>query len=278
MGDPDTAAYDPIFFFHHANVDRLLEIYERIFNGFPDASHAGQGLKPFRKSSSGSWTATDAKQTSSLGYGYSGLDGNDADTLQSLMLQTYSDETNSNNRRRDRKAVAMKPWVAAGIHRAAYEKPDAYDNGTWTLSTYDNGPEDGAYVHFQVDKNSLGKPFFVQVYVHGQFAGESYVFAMVDSREMSVRLAGNVEITDAMQATGLLDLDEEHWATAWGGALQVRIVDAERRPCSRKEFEALELEACVHHVVHHHMDQSYQGDDISEWHDDVVELEVSYWA
>ncbi|KAI8613995.1 hypothetical protein BC830DRAFT_1129479 [Chytriomyces sp. MP71] len=277
MGDPGTAAYDPIFFFHHANVDRLLEIYERIFNGFPDASRAGQGLKPFRKSSSGSWTATDAKSTVSLGYSYSGLDDNNAMTLKSLMLQTYSDQTNS-NLRRDHKSTAIKPLMASGLHRIAYEQPDAYDNGTWTMAIYDNGPEEAAYVHFQTHKNALGKPFFVQVYVHGKLAGESYVFAMVDSQEMSVRLAGNVEITDAMEVSGLLYVDHDQWATVWGGALQMRIVDAQRRPCSRDEFEKLELEACVHHVTHHHMDQSYQGEDISEWHEDVVELDISYWA
>ncbi|KAF8837814.1 Di-copper centre-containing protein [Paxillus ammoniavirescens] len=34
MGDPDYAAYDPIFYFHHANVDRILALWEWCYTNY----------------------------------------------------------------------------------------------------------------------------------------------------------------------------------------------------------------------------------------------------
>ncbi|ORY30727.1 Di-copper centre-containing protein [Rhizoclosmatium globosum] len=72
MGYPEVAAYDPIFYFHHCNVDRLLALYESIFNVYVDAGLAGQALAPFKivDGTNQAWTSNDAHDVTSFGYTY----------------------------------------------------------------------------------------------------------------------------------------------------------------------------------------------------------------
>ncbi len=44
MGDPDTAAQDPIFWLHHANIDRLWWLWQQSHSDPPDASWTGQSF------------------------------------------------------------------------------------------------------------------------------------------------------------------------------------------------------------------------------------------
>lgn len=83
----DVAAFDPIFWLHHVNVDRLLAMYQLIVpntyvaNGNINRPMAqwnqGEGkngnspLKPFTKDTSGNYfTSNDVKETRALGYYY----------------------------------------------------------------------------------------------------------------------------------------------------------------------------------------------------------------
>ncbi|KAI1794978.1 hypothetical protein LXA43DRAFT_1058946 [Ganoderma leucocontextum] len=94
MGDVSMAAFDPIFYLHHANVDRLLSLWSALH---PDlwVSEDRQGdggtfslphnatidadtpLFPFARSQDTYWTSRDAIGTTHMGYTYPEFDGLD---------------------------------------------------------------------------------------------------------------------------------------------------------------------------------------------------------
>ncbi|KAH8657404.1 common central domain of tyrosinase-domain-containing protein [Tricladium varicosporioides] len=73
MGVPTIAGFDPIFWFHHCNVDRLLAIYQALFpDKWPEAKEAVANLYPFRKTETGFWTSNDLRDWTKCGYPISG--------------------------------------------------------------------------------------------------------------------------------------------------------------------------------------------------------------
>ena len=71
MGSVPTAAYDPIFFLHHANVDRLWAAWQAAHPGALPASEAVFQLQPFPRPYSLAWqTGSDVEVTDVLGYRY----------------------------------------------------------------------------------------------------------------------------------------------------------------------------------------------------------------
>ena len=71
MGSVPTAAYDPIFYLHHANVDRLWADWQTAHPGPLPAAEAGFQLQPFPRPYSIAWqTGSDVESTEALGYRY----------------------------------------------------------------------------------------------------------------------------------------------------------------------------------------------------------------
>ncbi|MEZ5289441.1 MAG: tyrosinase family protein [Vicinamibacterales bacterium] len=71
MGNVPTAAYDPIFFLHHANVDRLWASWQAAHPGPLPAGEAAFLLQPFPRPHSVSWqTGADVVSVDALGYRY----------------------------------------------------------------------------------------------------------------------------------------------------------------------------------------------------------------
>ncbi|KAK3361986.1 common central domain of tyrosinase-domain-containing protein [Lasiosphaeria ovina] len=78
------AAFDPLFWFHHCNMDRTIAIWQAIHEGKDDwfnLDDAGEKeaaeapLRPFHKDTQGSyWDSNDARNITSLGYTYPILD------------------------------------------------------------------------------------------------------------------------------------------------------------------------------------------------------------
>ncbi|OJD40032.1 tyrosinase [Diplodia corticola] len=74
------AAFDPIFWFHHCNIDRILAVWQSLHDDFTPSSgtpNASSNLYPFRKDSSGSsfWTSTDSRDVTTFGYTYADIAG-----------------------------------------------------------------------------------------------------------------------------------------------------------------------------------------------------------
>jgi tyrosinase len=71
MGGVPTAAYDPIFYLHHANIDRLWADWQAAHPGALPVVEAGFALQPFPRPFSNQWqTGADVESTVALGYRY----------------------------------------------------------------------------------------------------------------------------------------------------------------------------------------------------------------
>jgi tyrosinase len=84
MSDPDTAALDPIFWLHHANMDRLWEVWNKSATGHHDPTDAqwkngpasvGDRAFEMPDPDGSTWTYTpqDMKSVTALGYDYDDL-------------------------------------------------------------------------------------------------------------------------------------------------------------------------------------------------------------
>ncbi|KIM38482.1 hypothetical protein M413DRAFT_75996 [Hebeloma cylindrosporum] len=101
MGDPAVAAFDPIFFLHHCNVDRMLSLWSALNPGVwvskgdsedgsftlpPDAPvDANTALTPFWNTNTTFWASTATTDTTKLGYSYpefNGLDMGNPEAVQ----------------------------------------------------------------------------------------------------------------------------------------------------------------------------------------------------
>jgi hypothetical protein len=71
MGSVPTASYDPIFYFHHANVDRIWARWQLDHPGSLPAAEANFELPPFTRPFTTSWQrGSDVESTDALGYRY----------------------------------------------------------------------------------------------------------------------------------------------------------------------------------------------------------------
>ncbi|KAH9989736.1 tyrosinase [Russula compacta] len=102
MFDPAYAGFDPIFYLHHANVDRLLSLWAAIHPGVwvtdstaergtftIPANHAidvNTDLTPFWKSQAAFWTSTEINATQTLGYTYPEFNGLPLDNQDAVRI------------------------------------------------------------------------------------------------------------------------------------------------------------------------------------------------
>jgi len=86
MGDPSVAGFDPIFFLHHANVDRMIALWSAVHPGVWVTRGPAEGgtftisgnanvdnstnLTPFWNSQSGYWVSSETTTTTALQYTY----------------------------------------------------------------------------------------------------------------------------------------------------------------------------------------------------------------
>ncbi|KAI4938476.1 hypothetical protein J4E85_000916 [Alternaria conjuncta] len=111
MGIVEVSAFDPIFWFHHCNIDRIISMYqtrypdtwvedaEQRMGSFAVASGSVLGtaspLAPFHMNALGDmWTATTSRNWTSFGYTYPELENNPSNaTLTSSINQLYKAHT-----------------------------------------------------------------------------------------------------------------------------------------------------------------------------------------
>ncbi|CAG8468901.1 6113_t:CDS:2 [Dentiscutata erythropus] len=108
MAYADIAAFDPMFYFHHVNVDRLFALWQEVFpdswiqqnidlNGtFTEEMYTKidehTDLTPFRKTETEFWKSSDIRYIEKLGYTYPQVTmfkGQDPKTLQAYLLKLY---------------------------------------------------------------------------------------------------------------------------------------------------------------------------------------------
>ncbi|KAF2001264.1 Di-copper centre-containing protein [Amniculicola lignicola CBS 123094] len=113
MERPDTAAYDPVFWLHHANVDRQLAIWQALYpdtyvtpgrssrqNTFTLDGSAEEPigdftpLHPFHRNTEGDfWTSALVRDTTKLGYTYPELVGNPSNATLKAKIRTLYDDS-----------------------------------------------------------------------------------------------------------------------------------------------------------------------------------------
>ena len=71
MSSVPSAGYDPIFYLHHANIDRLWADWQAAHPGLLPAGEAALELQPFNRPFTTQWqTGSDMESTTALGYQY----------------------------------------------------------------------------------------------------------------------------------------------------------------------------------------------------------------
>jgi tyrosinase len=208
MSYPDIAAFDPIFFFHHCNVDRLLALWQRYndswikpsddfdgtFNIDPGATiDSKTPLYPFRKTPDAFFNSDDVRDVTKLGYTYP-------------ELVTYKDKT---------------PEQFKKIILNMYKPLD------WTQNIY-------TAVFPNIPKRKLGGPFSIRVFIDLptanantpltdiHFAGSVYVFArgadvVCANCETHLKLRGTVDLTNCLKNLGR-NVDAEPGSTTQPGS------------------------------------------------------------
>jgi len=115
MGDLSVAGFDPIFFLHHANVDRMISLWAALNPGVwvtPGNSEDGSftlppnvkvdqttELTPFWKEQTTFWASAGLQDTSKLGYTYpdfNGLDMGNPDAVQNVISDRVNQLYGSN--------------------------------------------------------------------------------------------------------------------------------------------------------------------------------------
>ncbi|KAJ3060967.1 hypothetical protein HDU98_003098 [Podochytrium sp. JEL0797] len=260
MGNPEVAGYDPIFFFHHCNVDRLLALYESVFGLYVDDKLATKQLIPFRdvEGQNHAWTSKDAHDCSAFGYTYPEMKQTGKELQQSL-LSAYKVTVSVANSTpspivRTSKSIQLDPLAAApaapeprknplrnglkavsrgvlnclGIQVASVAPPAAEPELSNAITPATAGTHHRhVFAHFSVKKNAVSGPFTLKYFVAGQLATQSFVFARVNINTCAncvdlddLTLGGAADLTSGLQAAGLLDASD-----SWKSAVEVNAVD-----------------------------------------------------
>lgn len=89
MGDPTVSGFEPMFWMHHCNVDRLLSLYQALYaKNVDDTDQLNAGLSPFMKNAKRDlWTSNDdmIKNYWSPGYAMPGNKAADPKQIQDLV-------------------------------------------------------------------------------------------------------------------------------------------------------------------------------------------------
>lgn len=153
MGRVPSAAFDPIFWLHHANVDRLIAIWQHLYPDTyvePAAQWSGtwttpagaildvnSDLTPFHSNEQGDYlTSVDVRFTDSMGYVYPELAGNPSnDTLKATINALYAPETTSITKRQAGvPRIAISPEQPR-TYLCAIEAPHAFV-GTYNVEVF----------------------------------------------------------------------------------------------------------------------------------------------
>lgn len=217
MANSDIAAFDPIFFLHHCNVDRLIAIWQAINpNAWLDeADLKGSGpldkkvinegtftqkpgvpltedtpLAPFRKSETEFWTSKGVRDVVALGYTYCELKDHIDPSKDPKSCDRYKSEE-------------LKKYIV-DLYR-----PNVHVQNHWQLTA-------------TVKKNAAGGPYLLRVFIdidHADehtsthspnFAGQISIFARSKDTQCANCKAhpdavvhGSVDLTNCMQALNI---------------------------------------------------------------------------
>jgi tyrosinase len=251
MGIVPQAAYDPVFWLHHANVDRVFALYQAAYpdKWIVESAEVGQnmwytsgtvkdgssGLEPFHQTSQGDlWVSDDVRDTRKFNYVYDDLYNQGAALLiNSLYGDNGQDfEAGSDDKgslaKRTGDATNLGDYltnVADGVSRLVEGKTTEYIasikvdamamNGSFTVYVFDGEFDETDASEWYCEKNLIGS--------HGFFASPT-------AMESNSKVRAGISITDVLFSRtlgGLLDDLTNGGVTSYlKNKIEWRIVDS----------------------------------------------------
>jgi tyrosinase len=251
MGIVPQAAYDPVFWLHHANVDRVFALYQAAYpdKWIVESAEVGQnmwytsgtvkdgssGLEPFHQTSQGDlWVSDDVRDTRKFNYVYDDLYNQGAAPLiNSLYGDNGQDfEAGSDDKgslaKRTGDATNLGDYltnVADGVSRLVEGKTTEYIasikvdamamNGSFTVYVFDGEFDETDASEWYCEKNLIGS--------HGFFASPT-------AMESNSKVRAGISITDVVFSRtlgGLLDDLTNGGVTSYlKNKIEWRIVDS----------------------------------------------------
>jgi tyrosinase len=219
MGIVPQAAYDPVFWLHHANVDRIFAIYQAAYpqKWIVESAEVGSnmwytsgtlkdstsGLEPFHRTSEGEyWVSDDLRDTRQFNYVYDDLYNQGSTPLinslygnQGQDFEAGSDDTGSLGKRTD-KATSLGGYLTNVVNAvprlidgksteyiASIEVDAMRMNGSFTVFVFDGDFDETDASNWQSEKNLIGS--------HGFFASPTPM-------DSDSKVRAGISITDVL--------------------------------------------------------------------------------
>ncbi|KAL8738305.1 MAG: hypothetical protein Q9181_000894 [Wetmoreana brouardii] len=235
----DYAGFDPVFWLHHTQTDRLLAIWQALHpDSYVETSNEPIGsavlaagaqtdvntpLKPFHKDAAGNFlTSADVANIEKLGYSYPEIQGKSQSEIKAAVNALYASSSGKTITRRDTVEAhdtKLAPLIAAGLSNEA------------PVETVPDPPATGNYTEWlsniRVAKDAVEQTFFIHIFL-GDFNPDpkswsfepnlvgthSIITPYVMKRDpnQSTIVTGQIPLTRALRADqqkGLVDLGNE---------------------------------------------------------------------
>ncbi|KAL8841953.1 MAG: hypothetical protein Q9170_000733 [Blastenia crenularia] len=235
----DYAGFDPLFWLHHAQVDRLLAIWQALHpDSYVEASNEPIGsaaiaqgartdmntpLKPFHSDISGNfWTSASVSDVRKFGYSYPEIQGKSISQVKAAVNALYASSSGKTISRRSNvggQDTPLAPLIAAGLSNEAPVEavPDPPATGNYTEWL----------TNIRVAKDALEQTFFIHIFL-GDFNPDpktwSFEANLVGTHAIitpyvlkrdpaqSTIVTGQIPLTRALRADeqkGLVDMEDE---------------------------------------------------------------------
>jgi hypothetical protein len=212
MGSVARAGFDPIFYLHHANVDRLWWNWQRANPGIPlPAAEAAHALDPFNQPFSADWyVGADMTSTDALGYRYS----NWCFWIPPILVWEVA-------------TVKLDPWLRGRLRSARV----VLQSSRMPMES----------VEFRVFVNQPRASHRTKADENPSFAGSAGAFGMgaeeMEMRSRSTSFDLEIDVTDAVREAMEDDAEELK--------LKIVAVDADGEPVERERLPVDEVALVV---------------------------------
>ncbi|KAI1433007.1 Di-copper centre-containing protein [Xylaria sp. CBS 124048] len=228
------SAFDPLFFLHHANVDRIFAMWQVIHNetyvvptATVYATHTqNQGeiediqtpLKPFFVNDTSFWTSDMIRNHETFGYTYPEVDGKNRDEVIAAINRLYTDYSPATLALK-RNREANKGQSTEGMPRTSKVMASTHESSRdMAMDTIFTANSKGKFYHewitnIVVNKHALNSSFLIYLFVgavpddtsswqtHDNLVGSLGIFANNDQQMGRVadgKVSGTVPLTSAL--------------------------------------------------------------------------------
>lgn len=234
----DYSSFDPIFWLHHTNVDRLFAIWQAVYpNSFVQSGPAKFGtatilqgdtvdqntpLKPFHKDTAGNfWTSSSSRQTSTFGYNYPETRNKDIAAVKKAVNALYGKSAGQTIKRRGLNDMSKEKRSFASTIKTLFRRSSEDDveikpTGSGTYTEWIS--------NIRVSQNALPGTFYIHIFL-GDFTpdptcwpldknlvGTHTVFTKFDGATSDIIVTGTIPLTQALQRdadAGKFDMTED---------------------------------------------------------------------